>query len=193
MADRIVILNGGRIEQQGRPEDVYNRPESPFVARFMGAENVMDLRARLTADRIEILPGPHNGPAVFARPEAGRAQSGVAIRETAVSAFFRGEAATMSEADTNVARDASPANELVLTGRVTQVSYPGGTWRHTVAVAGQEIQLDSPRRHLPSTMVQARLPDEAVFIFPHEGQDQDGRPHGPGATSQTAERAAAAG
>jgi hypothetical protein len=102
--------------------------------------------------------------------------------EVAVSAFFRSEAAMMSEADANTDRQAAAANQLVLTGRVTQVSYPGGTWRHTVAVAGQEIQLDSPHRHAPSTMVQARLPDGAVFIFPHQGQDQDDRPHGPGAT-----------
>ena len=46
IADRIVILNRGRIEQQGRPEDIYNRPVSPFVARFMGAENMIELRAR---------------------------------------------------------------------------------------------------------------------------------------------------
>ncbi len=39
MADRIVIMNAGRIEQQGPPEEVYNKPASPFVAAFMGAEN----------------------------------------------------------------------------------------------------------------------------------------------------------
>ena len=42
MADRIVILNGAAIDQVGPPEDVYNAPASPFVARFMGAENVID-------------------------------------------------------------------------------------------------------------------------------------------------------
>ena len=37
LADRIVILNGGRIEQIGTPEDVYDRPASTFVAGFIGA------------------------------------------------------------------------------------------------------------------------------------------------------------
>jgi ABC-type sugar transport system ATPase subunit len=37
MADKIVVLNGGRIEQVGAPMEVYNRPASEFVAGFIGA------------------------------------------------------------------------------------------------------------------------------------------------------------
>ncbi|MDV4144704.1 ABC transporter ATP-binding protein [Shimia sp. FJ5] len=37
MADRIIVMNAGRIEQIGTPEDVYHRPASTFVASFMGA------------------------------------------------------------------------------------------------------------------------------------------------------------
>jgi iron(III) transport system ATP-binding protein len=42
MADRIVVMNGGRIEQIGTPEELYDRPASRFVARFIGASNVLD-------------------------------------------------------------------------------------------------------------------------------------------------------
>ena len=45
MADRIVVMNAGRIEQIGTPEDVYDRPNSRFVARFIGASNVIDARS----------------------------------------------------------------------------------------------------------------------------------------------------
>jgi iron(III) transport system ATP-binding protein len=41
MADRIVVMNGGRIEQIGTPEDVYEQPNSEFVARFIGGSNVI--------------------------------------------------------------------------------------------------------------------------------------------------------
>src|SRR5215831_4998170 len=41
MADRIVVLNHGRIEQIGAPFEVYNRPRNEFVATFLGAANVM--------------------------------------------------------------------------------------------------------------------------------------------------------
>jgi len=39
MADRIAVLNKGKIEQLGTSEDVYHQPKTPFVADFMGADN----------------------------------------------------------------------------------------------------------------------------------------------------------
>ncbi len=39
LSDHIVVMNAGRIEQQGSPEDIYRRPRSAFVARFFGELN----------------------------------------------------------------------------------------------------------------------------------------------------------
>jgi iron(III) transport system ATP-binding protein len=47
-ADMIAVMNGGRIDQLGTPEDIYARPESEFVARFIGASNVIKGTARDT-------------------------------------------------------------------------------------------------------------------------------------------------
>jgi iron(III) transport system ATP-binding protein len=44
MADRIVVMNAGRIEQIGTPQEVYDRPNSRFVARFIGGSNVIDAK-----------------------------------------------------------------------------------------------------------------------------------------------------
>lgn len=41
MADRIVLMNKGRIEQVGAPEDIYERPETVFVAQFIGGTNIL--------------------------------------------------------------------------------------------------------------------------------------------------------
>jgi iron(III) transport system ATP-binding protein len=41
MADRIVVMNQGTIEQVGTPEDIYRKPASPFVADFVGAMNFL--------------------------------------------------------------------------------------------------------------------------------------------------------
>src|SRR6195256_1432359 len=40
-ADLIAVMNGGKIDQLGTPEDIYASPESEFVARFIGASNVV--------------------------------------------------------------------------------------------------------------------------------------------------------
>ncbi|EJN01806.1 ABC transporter ATP-binding protein [Herbaspirillum sp. YR522] len=44
MSDRIVVMNGGRIEQLDTPETLYNAPRTRFVAHFMGFENLFDYR-----------------------------------------------------------------------------------------------------------------------------------------------------
>jgi putative spermidine/putrescine transport system ATP-binding protein len=43
LADRIVVMKRGAIEQIGSPQDIYNRPRSSFVADFVGFENVFAL------------------------------------------------------------------------------------------------------------------------------------------------------
>jgi iron(III) transport system ATP-binding protein len=52
MADRIVIMNAGRIEQIGTPQEVYDRPNSKFVARFIGGSNVLDAK-HIADNRVE--------------------------------------------------------------------------------------------------------------------------------------------
>ena len=84
MADKIVVLNAGRVEQVGSPLDLYHRPRSLFVAGFIGSPgmNVLDVMlapaeggtlATLPGGGTLLLPGPcaaPSGPAVLGvRPE----------------------------------------------------------------------------------------------------------------------------
>jgi iron(III) transport system ATP-binding protein len=68
MADRIVIMNAGRIEQIGTPEEVYERPNSEFVARFIGGSNVLAVkhvagnRVDLGGHVLEVGQGDFGGP-----------------------------------------------------------------------------------------------------------------------------------
>jgi putative spermidine/putrescine transport system ATP-binding protein len=41
LSDRVAVMQGGRVEQIGRPEEVYRRPATPFVARFLGRANFL--------------------------------------------------------------------------------------------------------------------------------------------------------
>src|SRR5262249_21342568 len=67
LADLIVVMNAGKIEQAGTPREVFNRPASAFVARFIGGHNVLPAavaRAKgdatfvaIRADRMTVQPG----------------------------------------------------------------------------------------------------------------------------------------
>ena len=49
MSDRICLMNGGKIEQLGSPEDLYFRPRTPFVADFLGESNLLKGQVRRSA------------------------------------------------------------------------------------------------------------------------------------------------
>ena len=44
MSDRIAVMNGGHVEQVGSPREIYGRPQTAFVADFIGSLNALDLR-----------------------------------------------------------------------------------------------------------------------------------------------------
>jgi ABC-type Fe3+/spermidine/putrescine transport system ATPase subunit len=149
MADRIAILDAGRIAQLGSPEEVYNRPNSPFVAAFMGAGNVVGLQARPAGNGIEIQAGAHN--------------DNVFIPDCAVAgpviAHFRSEAALLGPAD------AAAPDRLLLRGRIVQASYPGGFYRYAVSVGDNQFMVDDARRLAVGENVGIGLPVSALHIF----------------------------
>jgi len=57
LADRIVVMNGGRIEQVGTPLELYRSPANRFVAGFIGSPRMNILPATLDSQRRPILPG----------------------------------------------------------------------------------------------------------------------------------------
>jgi spermidine/putrescine transport system ATP-binding protein len=85
MADSIAVMNAGRIEQLGSPDELYERPATPFVARFLGASNLLDGEAsgdgavRLTDGQTVRVPSAsgRSGPvAIGIRPEKIRLGAG---------------------------------------------------------------------------------------------------------------------
>ena len=68
MSDRIAVMNRGRLEQVGTPEEVYNHPETKFVADFIGESNIIEGYVEdMTEDSIEVTM--ESGKAVI--PETG--------------------------------------------------------------------------------------------------------------------------
>jgi iron(III) transport system ATP-binding protein len=98
MADRIVVMNHGVVEQVGAPIEVYTRPESPFVARFVGQMNFLPATAsekagwaRLGRAELRHLPGAPLAPGtpvtlairpeeIVVGPAAGDAENRIVAR-----------------------------------------------------------------------------------------------------------------
>ena len=56
-ADLIAVMNAGKVEQAGSPEEIYDRPRSEFVARFIGSSNVIKGKG-LDATRVDFAGTP---------------------------------------------------------------------------------------------------------------------------------------
>lgn len=93
MSDRVFLLNGGRIEQSGKPRDIYFRPQTAFVADFIGAANLH--RGRVAGGVMQTPFGtlPVDGPdaeeaTLCWRPEAATLPG--PLKGQVVSAAFQG-------------------------------------------------------------------------------------------------------
>jgi spermidine/putrescine transport system ATP-binding protein len=76
MADRVVIMSRGQIEQIGAPQEIYRAPRTPFVAEFLGSSNIFTGKVALVgADgvQLETAAGPIRVTTVDAPPAAGAA------------------------------------------------------------------------------------------------------------------------
>jgi spermidine/putrescine ABC transporter ATP-binding subunit len=128
MADRIVIMHQGRIEQIGSPSDVYFHPVNKFVSDFIGEMNFLKGRlAREAQAAVLTLADGHR----IALPEtpAGDLSGPVnlAVRPEKIVIKRRREAA---------------AGKVMLEGRLLDVTFLGQLLRFHVAVAGETLMVD---------------------------------------------------
>jgi iron(III) transport system ATP-binding protein len=128
-ADTIVVMNQGRVEQVGSPEDIYQRPRSEFVARFIGGTNIFRGR-RIGADTVDC-------GSVVLRCGAGEPSGGA---ETAVS--VRMHDIELSEGN-DVAEGERQPNEAL--GRIVRQAYLGAHRDYLVELAdGHQVRVIAP-------------------------------------------------
>jgi len=86
MADQIILMNGGQIEQIGTPDDLYAHPRTPFAARFIGTPPMNIIPASTIANAPHLLPaGASAKTLIGVRPEAVRmSAAGLPARVVAV-------------------------------------------------------------------------------------------------------------
>ncbi len=130
MSDVIVVMNKGRIEQMGSPQELYARPQTRFVADFFGKNNFIDATViGVEGDRVALdwkgvaIHAFRNGTSI----EAGR-RSTIAVRPEAI-----------------FCRTVKPQAALALHGQVTSRQFRGAHTAVTVALTNREtltLQLD---------------------------------------------------
>ena len=147
MADTIVVMDRGRVQQSGRPLEIYRNPANAFVADFIGTSNLLDGRAR-GGGRIEL---PSGEVAASGGPESG-----------AVTASIRPEDLRLSAG--------APSGANCLSGEVVFVRDVGQTVETHVDCAGQRlVAVAIPEGDPPFSSgdrVTVELPAEAIVVFP---------------------------
>jgi iron(III) transport system ATP-binding protein len=147
-ADVIAVMNAGKIEQAGSPEEIYDRPRSEFVARFIGSSNIVKGRS-LAADRIEVAGKMLRctGPAL--QPGADGALS---IRQHDIEL-----SATPIEGRDNVVAGTVTRHVFLGDSRDYMVEIPGGTQLRVVTPASQGVAQGAVWLHLPPERCRALL------------------------------------
>jgi len=121
MSDRIAVMNGGRIEQVGVPEDLYDRPATPFVADFIGTTNLFRGTVSGAEDGADVVRLDSGERCLVAA--RGRAPG------LAVQVSVRPEAISMRALSDG-------ANGVGLKGTVEQMAYLGASVQYQVRTDG---------------------------------------------------------
>jgi ABC-type Fe3+/spermidine/putrescine transport system ATPase subunit len=124
MSDRIVVMNKGLIEQVGSPEEVYRRPDTRFVASFLGQSNL--LPGRVTAI---------DGGLAAVRLDSGAELKAAAPRQVSAGASVT---AVVRAQKLIVGPDGKPGSTLA--GTIVSASYLGGTAAYLIDAGGHKLQ-----------------------------------------------------
>jgi ABC-type Fe3+/spermidine/putrescine transport system ATPase subunit len=142
LADRIAVIDSGKVAQYGTPQDVFHRPASPFVAGFMGADNRLVLAERADGSL---------APAIA--PAGGRI----------VHAHFRADDAKLADGSGH------EADAVTLPGVVEQAYYVGQGYRYRVRTADAQIWVDAPQRLAEGSSASVVVPRSRLLVFPVQG------------------------
>ncbi len=149
LADRIVVMKDGVVQQIGTPTEVYAQPANLHVARFMGYRNVLELDVvRESGDRVEVKGQDIALTGVRRQPLAG----------TRATVAIRPEEITVGEGPNGV-------NTLV--GRVSNVEYCGrDALLEVITAAGTLLQVRGPVTTARDDTVRVYVPVERALVYP---------------------------
>ena len=158
LADRLVVLDSGRVAQIGTPAELYESPASAYVAAFMGYRNILTLRVdSVTADAVHASRG---GISLLGKPSAG-----ASVAEGAeVQAAIRPEDVRIVGGD---GADTTAGERGVFDAVAEIVEYHGRTFHiDALTAAGDRVHLRTDQRVAPGDPLRLAAAAERVLVFP---------------------------
>jgi iron(III) transport system ATP-binding protein len=162
MADRVVVMEGGRLVQEGPPRAVYQAPADTFVAGFVGSMNFLPARMA----------------------EGGRVMlGGTTLSATGAAAATPGSPVTVAVRPEDIHLATGETNGNALHGRVLSVEFRGPVYRLHVALdpAGEtQVEVDVRRGMVEAgdlaedARVALHIPPEGLMVFPAEAATVSG-------------------
>lgn len=154
MADAIAVMNRGRIEQLGPPEELYERPATAFVANFLGVSNL--LRGAVTApDRVRIDAGDELNVDLGGR--TGAVAIGVRPEKLRLGPPLEGES--------------------TLSGTIKETAYVGVATQYVVTTGAGDVVVyaqnrDGARPLRPGSAAQLSWSPQATFVVDPPQEDE---------------------
>ncbi|MEX0801708.1 MAG: ABC transporter ATP-binding protein [Candidatus Binatia bacterium] len=160
LSDRIAVMSSGRVEQVGAPEEVYDRPLTPFVRDFLGTNFVLHgrfvAREGCNALRLEI-PSPEGSSAVVASAQGARV--GEVEAGAPVAVCVRPEHVTLTSRS-------GESNSIA--GIVESLLFVGDRYECRVSIGPDRLLVHVPRSQKPEVgeKVYLNLPKEGLTVWP---------------------------
>ncbi|GAB4578295.1 MAG: ABC transporter ATP-binding protein [Anaerolineales bacterium] len=148
IADRIVILRAGQVEQIGTPQEIYCRPASPFVARFLGFGNLLEGTVTRVGQEWRVMTEVGTFLVSGDRVE----------RDGKVTVLVRPDGVRLVKGD----------GEFQLQGIIVEVSFRGSVQRVEMRVNGVQLTFDFPASVAlpgPGEQVQLWGDPNAILLF----------------------------
>jgi len=148
VSDRIIVMNAGRIEQQGKPRELYEQPATPFLARFMGESYpARGVVRRLDPTHVRVRLGDIEIDVVDSVAAEGDAT--IAVRPEAITV------------------EPAPGRDGSLAGTIAKASYLGSHMEYSIDTAAGPLFATCPRVERPlgvGTAVALSLAARGVIV-----------------------------
>ena len=141
MSDRVVVMDGGKIQQVGTPQDIYNEPQNAFVADFIGESNIVD--GVMLRDYFVEFSGQQ-----FECLDKG---------------FLENEAVDVVVRPEDV--DIVAVEKGMLTGTVTSVTFLGVHYEIIVDIGGFKWMIQTTDEHFTGDQVGLYIEPDAIHIM----------------------------